>query len=154
MNYNDTFELSDEQKAMFNKKNAGDIFPYHYLIRVNQFDDNARNTIDEWLYFFKNSEIKDEFTAKGLKEAREKLKTINMPPEELAAYNRYLDKLSSDASIAETMKFEVEYKARKQREIEIATNMINKGYNNETISDLTNLPEAEIEKLRNELKNK
>jgi len=52
------------------------------------------------------------------------------------------------------MKFEVEYKARKQREIEITTNMINKGYNNETISDLTNLPEAEIEKLRNELKNK
>jgi len=92
MNYNDTFELSDEQKAMFNKKNAGDIFPYHYLIRVNQFDDNARNTIDEWIYFFKNSEIKDEFTAKGLKEAREKLKTINMTPEELAAYNRYLDK--------------------------------------------------------------
>ncbi len=47
MNYNDTFELSDEQKAMFIKKDAAGIFPYHYLIRVNQFDDNAKNTIDQ-----------------------------------------------------------------------------------------------------------
>jgi predicted transposase/invertase (TIGR01784 family) len=151
MNYNDTFELSDEQKAMFKKKDTSDIFPYHYLIRVNQFDDNAKNTIDEWIYFFKNSEIKDEFTAKGLNEAREKLKTINMTPEELKSYTRYLDRLSSDASIAETMKFEVEYKARRQEKMEIATNMINKGYNNETISDLTDLSVEDIERIRNEL---
>lgn len=123
MNENDKFELSEEQKAMFNKKNASGIFPYHYLIRVNQFDDNAKNTLDEWIYFFKNSVIKDEFTAKGLIEAREKLKTINITPRELYAYNRYLDRLSSDDSISQTLKYEVEYK----KTIEIAKEFLKNG---------------------------
>ncbi len=58
VNQHDIFELSDEQKRLFNKETVSDIFPFHYLIRVNQFDDIARNTIDEWIYFFKNSEIR------------------------------------------------------------------------------------------------
>jgi hypothetical protein len=39
-------------------------------------------------------------------EAREKLKEINMSPSERAAYNRYMDELSLEASLAETIKFE------------------------------------------------
>jgi predicted transposase/invertase (TIGR01784 family) len=78
INQHDIFEFSDEQRALFNKETVSDIFPFHYLIRVNQFDDVAKNTIDEWIYFFKNSEIPDNFNAKGLAEAREKLKTIKM----------------------------------------------------------------------------
>ncbi len=60
VNQHDIFELSDEQKTLFNKETVSDIFPFHYLIRVNQFDDIAKNTIDEWIYFFKNSEIKED----------------------------------------------------------------------------------------------
>lgn len=55
VNENDVFELSDEQKALFDKKSASDIFPYHYLIRVNKFDDHAKNTLDEWVYFSKTA---------------------------------------------------------------------------------------------------
>ena len=153
INKNDIFELSDEQKALFDKKDAADIFPYHYLIRVNKFDDIAKNTIDEWIYFFKNSEIRDEFTAKGLKEAREKLKTMNMSPEELTVYQRYLDKLSSDASISQTLVHEIEYKAKNEKAIEIAINLINKGHDNEIIKDGTNLSLTEIEQLRSKQKN-
>lgn len=148
INYNDNFELSDEQKALFDKKSASDIFPYHYLIRVNQFDDIAKNTLDEWIYFLKNSEIKDEFTAKGLTEAREKLRTINMSQEELSAYNSYLDKLSSDASISQTIKFEIEYQAKKG----IIIKGIKAGYSNEIISTMTGFSNELIDKIRNEEK--
>jgi len=153
VNQHDIFELSDEQKRLFNKETVADIFPFHYLIRVNQFDDIAKNTIDEWIYFFKNSEIKDEFKAKGLVEAREKLKTISMTPEQLAEYQLYLEILSSNASIAETMSFEKEY-ALKQQKIEIAKKYILKGYSNEIIKDGTDFTDEEIDKLRNKLNDK
>ena len=172
VNQHDIFELSDEQKALFNKATVSDIFPFHYLIRVNQFDDIAKNTIDEWIYFFKNSEIKNEFKAKGLGEAREKLKTITMNPKQLAEYQRYLEVLSSNASIAQTIQFELEYekqkaeKALKQQKIDITNEITNKitneiakegilqGLTNEIIKTLTKLPLDEIERLRNQLNDK
>jgi len=154
VNQHDIFELSDEQKALFNKETVSDIFPFHYLIRVNQFDDNAKNTIDEWIYFFKNSEIKEEFKAKGMAEAREKLKTISMTPEQLTEYQSYLEILSSNASIAQTISFEKEY-ALKMQKIEIATEIaregILQGLTNELIHTLTKLPIPQIEILRKEI---
>jgi predicted transposase/invertase (TIGR01784 family) len=153
VNQHDIFELSDEQKALFNKETVSDIFPFHYLIRVNQFDDIAKNTIDEWIYFFKNSEIKEEFKAKGLVEAREKLKTISMTPEQMAEYQNYLEILSSNASIAQTISFEKEY-ALKQQQKEFAKRLINKGLSDEIIKDTTELSNEEIDKLRNELNDK
>ena len=113
VNQHDIFELSEEQKALFKKETVSDIFPFHYLIRVNQFDDIAKNTIDEWIYFFKNSEIKPEFKAKGIQEAREKLKAITMNPKQIAEYKRYLDVLSTNASIAETIAWDIEWEKRK-----------------------------------------
>jgi predicted transposase/invertase (TIGR01784 family) len=165
VNQHDIFELSDEQKTLFKKSTVSDIFPFHYLIRVNQFDDIAKNTIDEWIYFFKNSEIKNEFKAKGLGEAREKLKTLAMNPKQLAEYQRYLEVLSSNASIAETIQFELEYekqkaeKALKQQKIEITNEItaqvakegILQGLTNELINTLTKLPLDEIDELRNQL---
>jgi len=65
-----TLELSEKQKQMFNRPSIGAIFPNHYIIKVNDFDDNARDTLDQWVYFLKNSEIKDEFNAKGMAAAR------------------------------------------------------------------------------------
>jgi predicted transposase/invertase (TIGR01784 family) len=109
---NDILQLSEKQKQMFNRPTIGSIFPNHYIIKVNDFDDNARNTLDEWVYFLKNSEIKDEFKAKGMAAAREKLKEINLGEEELRAYRRYLEQLHYEASIADTIKFDAEYDKR------------------------------------------
>jgi predicted transposase/invertase (TIGR01784 family) len=148
INQHDIFELSDEQKALFSKETVTDIFPFHYLIRVNQFDDIAKNTIDEWIYFFKNSEIPDNFNAKGLAEAREKLKTINMSSKQLADYSRYLERLSSDASIAQTMIFDAVYKEK----YELAIQMITENEPDEKIFRYSRLPVSLIEKLRKELK--
>jgi len=32
------------------------IFPEYYLLRVNKFDNETKDSLDEWIYFLKNSE--------------------------------------------------------------------------------------------------
>ncbi len=51
---------------MLGKTEPFEIFPEYYVIKVNQFDDVAKDTLDEWIYYLKNNEIKDNFTAKGI----------------------------------------------------------------------------------------
>ncbi len=82
----DTLNLSDAQKKTFLKENISDVFPEYYLLKVNQFDDVAKNTLDEWVYFLKNDEVKDNFKAKGLKEANEVLDIMRLKEKERYGY--------------------------------------------------------------------
>jgi predicted transposase/invertase (TIGR01784 family) len=157
----DILELSHKQKETFAKKRVSDIFPEYYLIKVNQFNDVAKDTLDEWIYFLKNSEVKDEFRAKGLSEAKEALDIMRLDKEQQYSYNRYMDYLHYKASEALSLKIEAEEKlkeAEKKAEdkgrinekIEIAKNAIKKGFDNQTIAELTGLTIEQIEVLRNE----
>ena len=91
--------LTQTQQALFNKKKPEDIFPEYYLIRVNKFNDIARNSLDEWVYFLKNEEINDSFQAKGLRRAKEILDVMKLPETERAAYERYLEDKRYQASM-------------------------------------------------------
>jgi len=144
---NDVLQLSPSQKKLFGKATIADLYPEIYLIKVNQFNDLAKDTLDEWIYFFKNSEIKDSFKARGLKEANEKLRVANLPDEERKSYDRYLNNLHYQASIAETLKFEAEEKVRKNERIEIAKEMKNENEPIDKIIRYTGLTREEIEKL-------
>ena len=144
----DKLGLSDKQKTTFLKEQVSDIFPEFYLLKVNQFNDNAKDTLDEWIYFLKNSEVKDEFKAKGLKEAGEVLDIMRLNKEDEYGYNRYMDSLSLKASEIFTLQTEAEFKVKEG----IAKNGILKGYENATIADLTNLTFKQIDELRNEMK--
>ena len=53
----DVLNLSDKQKTTFQKRKVSDIYPEYYLLKVNQFNDVAKDTLDEWIYFLKNSEV-------------------------------------------------------------------------------------------------
>ena len=149
LHQNDLLGLSEKQKTTFLKENISDIFPEFYLLKVNQFNDNAKDTLDEWIYFLKNSEVKEEFKAKGLKEAGEVLDIMKLEKEDQYGYNRYMDSLSHKASEIFTLYTEAEFKAKEN----IAKNGILKGYENTIIADLTNLTFKQIEKLREEIKN-
>ncbi|MCU0447452.1 MAG: Rpn family recombination-promoting nuclease/putative transposase [Microscillaceae bacterium] len=70
----DILSPSPPQKQDFKVNKISDIFPKYFLLKVNNFDDVAQDTLDEWIYFLKNSEVKDEFKAKGLDKAKEKLR--------------------------------------------------------------------------------
>ena len=99
----DELALSPQQQDLFTDKAwPWQLYPEYYLIKVNQFDDVARDRLDEWIYFLKNEEIKDEFSARGLKEAKSKLDVMKLPQDERIAYQRYLDDLSYQASMVQS----------------------------------------------------
>jgi len=90
------------QKKEFKVEQVKDIFPRYYLLKVNNFDDVARDTLDEWVYFLKNSEIKDGFKAKGLLEASEKLNEDTLTEEEKIAYKQFQESRRIERSEIET----------------------------------------------------
>ena len=150
----DTLQLSIQQKQTFTKKEISNFFPEYYIIKVNKFDDIAKDTLDEWVYFLKNSEVKDEFKAKGLAEAKEVLDIMRLDKEQQYGYNRYLDYLHYKASEILSLRLVAEDKVRQDRNIEIAKNLMIKGSDDTFITDITGLTLGQIEEIRAELSKK
>lgn len=148
--------LSDTQKELFKRETVSEIFPSHYLIQVNGFNDKANDKLDEWVYFLKNSDIKDGFTSRGLSKTREKLKEINLPPDQYRVYQRFLDNLHDEASIAWTIRVEEEMAIKKIREDAKAerlkegqkTLILTMLSNRMTVEDLSRLTGVTIEKIQ------
>ncbi len=148
----DTLNLSEAQKKTFLKEKVSDIFPEYYLLKVNQFNDVAKNTLDEWIYFLKNDEVKDNFKAKGLKEANDVLDIMRLEEKERYGYNRYLDSLHLKASEAFSLEKEAEFKVREDEKrknaISTAKNGLKLGLSVNDIQTLTGLSIQEIENLK------
>ena len=153
LHQNDILGLTTKQKETFSKEEVFEIFPEYYILKVNQFNDIAKDTLDEWIYFLKNSEVKDEFNAKGLKEANEVLDIMRLPADDQYGYNRYLDSLHLKASEVFSLQSEAEYKVREAEKIEIAKNAILNNADNDFISKITGLGIEKIQALRNEIEN-
>ncbi|RWX46242.1 hypothetical protein H206_00790 [Candidatus Electrothrix aarhusensis] len=88
---NDVFQLRANEKKDVDKDSVQEVFPEYYLIKINRFDDLAKDTLDEWIYFLKNEEIKPEFTAQGLQEAGRILAYTKLKEEDQIDYNNYID---------------------------------------------------------------
>ncbi|MGD2084922.1 MAG: Rpn family recombination-promoting nuclease/putative transposase [Candidatus Aminicenantes bacterium] len=150
VHHKDRLELSAAQKRLFARESVSKIFPEHYILKVNMFNDIARDSLDEWIYFLKNSEIKDEFKAKGLAEAREKLRMINLSKKELRAYQRHLEDLHMAASLEEQFRFE-QAQAWEQGEKtgikKTALNMINHGMSIDDVVKITGLNSEDIKEI-------
>ena len=144
----DTLQLSIQQKQTFTKKEISNFFPEYYIIKVNKFDDIAKDTLDEWVYFLKNSEVKDEFKAKGLAEAKEVLDIMRLDKEQQYGYNRYLDYLHYKASEILSLRLVAEDKVRQDRNVEIAKNLMIKESEDTFIADITGLTLGQIEEIR------
>jgi predicted transposase/invertase (TIGR01784 family) len=123
------------------------VFPEYYLIRVNNFNDNVKEDIDEWVYMFKNSEVKKEFKSKNIDKAKEKLDILKMSKEEKQKYERYVEDLVSEIDIMETAKEEGREEGEKKKAIEIAKNLLDV-LDDETISIKTGLIIEEVKGLR------
>jgi len=88
--FQDVLQLSDKQKENYKVDSVSDIFTTYYILKVNSFDDVSKSSLDEWIYFLKNSEIKDEFKAKGIQEAKEKLRIDNLKGVEKEEYEIFI----------------------------------------------------------------
>jgi len=102
INDNSSLSLNARQKKFYKRECVHQIYPEYYLIKVNQFNDIAKNTLDEWIYFLKNEEIKDSFKAKGLLEAKEKLDYMKLSEPERREYQRYLENKMYQESMADS----------------------------------------------------
>jgi len=156
---NAVLQLTPDQKDFFVKENVSDLYPEYYILCVEGFDDVARNSLDEWIYYFKNNEIPDNFTAKGLKEAKEKLLFDQLTEEEQSAYLHHLEQTRYERSVMLTQyhsgkfdgkiegKAEGKVEGRDEKAIEIAKQMKEAGEPIAKISKFTGLPQSQIEKL-------
>ena len=98
----DILQLSQRQQEQFTHKDAGDLFPEYYVLRINEFNKKAVTPLDEWISFLKTGEIPKAFKAKGLTEARERLQRDRLAKAERAAYDAHMEALRYQRSVIET----------------------------------------------------
>jgi len=84
-------KLSERQKQLYAKTIVGDLYPEYYIIKVNGFDLAAKDRLDEWIYYLRTGNIRDDFTAQGLDKAREILAFDNLTDAEKRQHDRMLD---------------------------------------------------------------
>ena len=108
---NDILKLSVRQNERFfgltskdilQRKEAGDLFPEYYVLRVNDFDKVATTPLDEWMEFLKTGKIARESTAPGLSEARECLRVDSLSASERSANIRHMEALRYQRSVLDT----------------------------------------------------
>jgi predicted transposase/invertase (TIGR01784 family) len=132
------------QKNEFGIREVADIFPKYYILKVNNFNNIAKNTLDEWIYFLKNSEVPPHFKAKGLKEAAEKLKINHLSEKERKAYERFTEGRWIEKDVLET----AENKGKRKNAIDNAKNMLSDNILPEKIAQYVGLTIEEIEQLQ------
>ena len=152
-------KLSARQQELFIGKDAGDIFPEYYVLRVNDFDKVAKTPLDEWIKFLKTGEIDKEATAKGLPEARERLRIDTLPDAEKRAYYRGMEALRYQRSVIKTGwdeghtegfkegRAEGRAEGEKMKAKEVAKRMKEMGLSVKDIIQCTGLTHGEIEEL-------
>jgi hypothetical protein len=146
---NHELELSDKQKELFKKTSVSDLYPEYYVIKTNRFNEIAKDTLDEWVYFLKTAEIKDEFTAKGLKSASQKLDILKLDPSDRKEYDRYMEAQRSDASFVETVKLEISSAIR-----EVAENAIRLGLSFDVLAQITGLSIDRVQEIADNMNDK
>jgi predicted transposase/invertase (TIGR01784 family) len=146
-NLKDTLRPNRWQKNKFQIETVSDILPKYFILKVNNFNDVAKNTLDEWIYFLKNSELPASFSAKGLKEAGEKLRIDQLPDSERKAYDAFKESRWIEKDVTETAELMGQTKAK----LAMADRAKAKGLSDELITELTGLTPDDIEQIRAEL---
>ena len=147
----DILKLSKDQESLYHTVIVSKIYPEYYVIKVNQFNDIAKDTLDEWIYFLKKDEIKDEFKAKGLKEAKKQLDIMKLSEVERKEYEKYIEQQRYERSLIlsnyKVGEIQGKIEGKIEKQFEIAKKCLQKGMIVEEIADLTGLSIEEIQKL-------
>ena len=153
----DILGLSEKQIAVYDKTSVHQIYPEYWVIKTGKFKNRIHDKLDEWVYFLKNAEIKPNFSAKGLKEANEKLDTMRLPEKERKAYDAYLRHMMSVASRNHTIEIEskeIIKKAREDRDIESIIGFYEIGVSQENIAIALKIPIESVKEIIEKHKNK
>ncbi len=172
----DLLKLSARQSEKFlgiteadieQRKDAGDLFPEYYILRVNDFDKVATTPLDEWIEFLKTGKIDDDTQTAGLTEAREQLRIDSLPDKDRRAYERYMESVRhmrslfytshddgySEGHAAGMVEGHAEGRAeglaegRAERSLEIAKQMKGMGLTDAQIAQATGLSLSDVSKI-------
>lgn len=152
------------QRQKFNAKIDSQLYPYYYILNVNDFNTTAKTPLEEWILYLKTGDIPETATAPGLAQARERLLVDHLSDSEHKAYFRHIDNLVSlrDTIVNSRKESRLEgfaegkkqglAEARAKREEqerarEIARQMKADGMPATTIARYTGIPESEVAKL-------
>lgn len=167
----DALKINTKENNVIRYLEPREVFPEYYLIRVNEFNQLAKTPLEEWIDYLKSGRIKEDTTAPGLKEAREKLKYLTMSQKERQAYDRHLSAIMVQNDVLDTAKMEGRAEGRVEGRVEglaeglaegraegraegkaeeqlrVARKMKEAGISVDVIVNCTNLSSEEIERL-------
>ncbi len=139
--------LSDKQRELFARRDVSQLFPEYYVLKINNFNDLAKDTLDEWIFYLKNDEVLKDAKAKGLKEVAKYLQIQTLNEKERNDYLRHIENNRVAISVIETAKIDGRAEGKQQKAVEMALKMKQRGFDNETIADITGLPLDEVSNL-------
>lgn len=109
---------------------------------------------EKWYYFLKSAEATvdadlDELVGKDaiIKQAFSALDRFGWSEEELAAYDREVKRMLDEAAIEDKIRLDAKTEGRLEEKLEIAKNLLKKGFDFQNIGEITGLSEDEIKKL-------
>ena len=155
----DLLELSPFQRQKFNVDAVSDLYPEYYILKVNDFNRVAKNSLEEWVYYLNTGDVPQGAKAPGMEEVKEQLTIDRMNKSERSAYYKHLDNIVILRDNIYTGREEgrlegrAEARAEGREEGRIAERKENArkmrqlGLPVETISKVTGLPVADIESL-------
>jgi predicted transposase/invertase (TIGR01784 family) len=159
--------LTDKQRELYGKVLPMELYPEYYIIKVGKFNDVAKDTLDEWIYYLKHNKIRDDFTAQGLDRARQILAFDNLSDHEKREYehrvkenrirNSEIVTAFTDGEIKGLKKGEDErnrLKSEKEAALSRLRDFIMNGYSEgipiETLSKITKLTVEEVKEILRE----
>lgn len=151
----DLLELSPFQRQKFNVDAVSDLYPEYYILKVNDFNRVAKNSLEEWVYYLNTGDVPQGAKAPGMEEVKEQLTIDRMNKSERSAYYKHLDNIvilrDNIYTGREEGRLEGRAEGREEGRIaerkENARKMKRLGLPVETISKVTGLSVADIESL-------
>lgn len=148
IHHNDTLRLSGHQSKLYQMKSPKEVFAEYYIIKVNKFNDVAKDSLDEWIYYFKNNKLPARYTAPGLDSVSSKLKYDDMSPQSKIDYDAHQKEMAITYGVIETAKFEGRQEGEAigaaQKTKEFVINSHRKGIATSIIAAITELTENEV----------
>jgi len=102
----DTLRINVKENDTIRMRTPEEVFPEYYIIRVNQFNEVATTPLEEWVDYLKNGHIKDDTTAPGLSEAREKLQYMMLNQADRHAYDEHMNAIMIQNDVLSTARLE------------------------------------------------
>jgi hypothetical protein len=98
----DILDLPQNHRKIISEIEAGDLSPEYYFIKVDKFNDVITDMLDEWIYYLKHNQVKEEFKAKGLLKLSKVLDYDCLSREDKNDFDHTIDERRDDNSFAYT----------------------------------------------------